>query len=653
MEEIETFITREVEPLSCGHFRDRPYQTEACRWMLCKEKRAEHGLSPVGGGVLADEVGLGKTFMTAGLIVANRLRHTLIVTPTSCQTTWIAELNNFDMGLIEAFNFPDRAESLSEACVSDSKCVCVVSTYHQVQAQPKWMVDTCWDRIVLDEGHFARNPKTSRFRTLKTLSARHRWVLSATPIHNSIRDMLTLLDWVGVDVRELVTKKRGRKKGLRNGAANKAVFNDEHTYTAADIQIDQVVRNEHEDELTMDARGETVLNDIISQHVMRRTLDSEKHRAINLQLPYLEKHVEYVKWNSEFELELYESVRNALGKQLVSEQKQDGGMTRQRNRNITIEAITRLRQICASFEIYESSIRSASNREQIKISDWQELVQDDDNAKQYMHQTSLDNLFFSRAVSHVEASDDEKERIDEMRKKKRRQLYEDTIHPESKIPYRMLIQGKNYNTEDEGQQRATTTTPSSTTDVNVKNNDATFLEENPVDKFESLEKRFTRPAISSKMSRVCELVREDCTNPDVTKIVVFTSFLEEMNILSDALAKEPQVETRKLYGGMDMEQRNDLLELFRDSGSTVKVLIAQIMCSSTGINLQCANRVYITCPTWNPCTETQAIGRVYRQLQKHPVKVVQFAMEDTIESKCLETQKRKCDLIQRRLPKPS
>lgn len=642
-EKIEDDVKDSVESIS-SHFRDRPYQREACLWMLRKEKRAENGLSGVGGGMLADEVGLGKTFMTAGLLAANRAKYTLVVTLTNVQTTWIEELNKFDDRLC-AFTFPDRAESLSEIHEAPDKCVCVVSTYHQVRAQPRWMTGTQWDRIVLDEGHCARNPKTSTFRTLKTLPAKHRWVLSATPIHNSIRDMLTLLDWVGVDVRELVTKKRGRKKGSRNYAPARTIEEEEDEDEAADVQIDEVIRKQHEDALSMDARGEELLREVISQHVLRRTLDSEKHRAIDLQLPHLEEHVEIVDWNFEFEYALYESVRNALGRQLVSEKRDadaaHSGWTKQRNQNITIEAITRLRQICASFEIYESSVLNAHDRAYRKLADWQELIEDE-GAKHDIDQKTRDEQYFFMAASRVDASDDEIEELRKTNVKRRKQLLLESVHPDTGIPYRMLIRDDSDDEKEQELERHKERPASSPPFVPNT--------EDPVDKFNSLVNIYGRPAISSKMSRLCNMIRVDCDNPGVTKIVVFTSFLEEMNILSDELAKHHAVETCKLYGGMDLGQRSDLLELFKDSKSSVKVLIAQIMCSSTGINLQCANVVYITCPTWNPCTEIQAIGRVYRQLQKHPVRVVRLVMKDTIETKCLETQRKKLDLIKKRLP---
>ena len=41
-----------------------------------------------------------------------------------------------------------------------------------------------WLRIVLDEGHIIRNPKTTGAQAVCRLSAQHRWVVTGTPVHN-------------------------------------------------------------------------------------------------------------------------------------------------------------------------------------------------------------------------------------------------------------------------------------------------------------------------------------------------------------------------------------------------------------------------------------------------------------------------------------
>tara|TARA_B100001996_G_scaffold68145_1_gene49678 strand:- start:1087 stop:1440 length:354 start_codon:yes stop_codon:yes gene_type:complete len=51
------------------------------------------------------------------------------------------------------------------------------------------------------------------------------------------------------------------------------------------------------------------------------------------------------------------------------------------------------------------------------------------------------------------------------------------------------------------------------------------------------------------------------------------------------------------------------------------VMIIQVKAGGQGLNIQCASRVYITSPAWNPGTELQAIGRCHRSGQKKDVYV--------------------------------
>ncbi len=56
------------------------------------------------------------------------------------------------------------------------------------------------------------------------------------------------------------------------------------------------------------------------------------------------------------------------------------------------------------------------------------------------------------------------------------------------------------------------------------------------------------------------------------------------------------------------------------------VVLIQIDCGGTGLNLQGANRIYITSPHYNPAIEMQAIARAHRIGQKRPVLVKRMVL---------------------------
>ena len=44
-----------------------------------------------------------------------------------------------------------------------------------------------------------RNPKTQTYKLLKQIKATHKWILSGTPIQNSLNDLKTLFRFIGLD----------------------------------------------------------------------------------------------------------------------------------------------------------------------------------------------------------------------------------------------------------------------------------------------------------------------------------------------------------------------------------------------------------------------------------------------------------------------
>ncbi|MBW0544805.1 hypothetical protein O181_084520, partial [Austropuccinia psidii MF-1] len=62
-----------------------------------------------------------------------------------------------------------------------------------------------------------------------------------------------------------------------------------------------------------------------------------------------------------------------------------------------------------------------------------------------------------------------------------------------------------------------------------------------------------------------------------------------------------------------------------------EVLIASIAAAGTGLNITCANMVYLMEPNWNPAIEAQAFDRLHRIGQQHPVKVIRYITPHSVE----------------------
>ncbi len=121
-----------------------------------------------GGALLADAVGLGKSYVALALAVTERAPFTLVV-PAVLVPQWRALLARHGA---EARLITHEALSASTVRLSDSPTVRL---------------------FVVDEAHRFRNPETNRYRALAKLVVGSRVLLvTATPVHNRLADLFHL-----------------------------------------------------------------------------------------------------------------------------------------------------------------------------------------------------------------------------------------------------------------------------------------------------------------------------------------------------------------------------------------------------------------------------------------------------------------------------
>lgn len=159
------------------------------------------------GGILADEMGLGKTVMTIALIHSNRVPErnackqvkkmnqggTLIVVPLSLVSQWKSELESHGDELVVLEYYGGKNRTLAEVRKADV----VITTYGIINSESGKKTGVLWDmwwfRIILDEGHTIRNRNTTTAKSIFNLKSDHKWVLTGTPIQNTIDDLFSLV----------------------------------------------------------------------------------------------------------------------------------------------------------------------------------------------------------------------------------------------------------------------------------------------------------------------------------------------------------------------------------------------------------------------------------------------------------------------------
>ncbi|KAJ3015855.1 UNVERIFIED_CONTAM: DNA repair protein rad16 [Siphonaria sp. JEL0065] len=187
-----------------------PFQLEGVHWLQKQE------ISRFNGGILADEMGMGKTIQVIGLIVSNNtIKPNLILTPTVAILQWLSELKERvtpDLLKICVFHGTNRetnVQKLKEYDVVLSTYAIVESLFRKQQSGFKRKGEMVkedsilhkiqWGRVILDEAHSIKDRSSSTARAVFNLKAQYKWSVSGTPLQNRVGELYSLIRFLDAD----------------------------------------------------------------------------------------------------------------------------------------------------------------------------------------------------------------------------------------------------------------------------------------------------------------------------------------------------------------------------------------------------------------------------------------------------------------------
>ncbi|PLB34307.1 DEAD/DEAH box helicase [Aspergillus candidus] len=336
-----------------------PYQRQGLAWMMDKEnpsypttgsddvvqlwKREGHKFRNIAtnystsnapplasGGILADDMGLGKTIQVISLVLASlqpkspgATTTTLIISPVGVMSNWKDQMNdhthpeNAPQVLIYHGSGKKEADNLAQYDVVVTSYGALAMEYKpdSKKLPAKGLFSIHWRRVVLDEGHTIRNPRSKGALAACHLKADSRWTLTGTPIINSLKDLYSQIRFLG----------------LTGGLEDPAVFNG--------VLVRPLMYE--------DPNARLLLQALMGTLCLRRRKDME---FVNLRLPPLASRVLRVKFHPD-EQEKYD-ISEAKG-MLLDFKSQDKSSTTYSN---LLEVILRLRQVCNHWALCKTRV---------------------------------------------------------------------------------------------------------------------------------------------------------------------------------------------------------------------------------------------------------------------------------------------------------
>ncbi|KAH7404858.1 hypothetical protein KP509_15G047300 [Ceratopteris richardii] len=187
----------EIAPLLTGG-RLKSYQLKGIKWLI---SLSENGLN----GILADQMGLGKTVQTIGFLAHLKGIGVhgpfLVCAPLSTLSNWVNEVRRW-VPTMEVLLYHGSREERS--CLRriyipstvDASFPVIVTSFEVATNDRKILARYKWKLIVVDEGHRLKNFDCKLLRELRQIPTHSTLLLTGTPLQNNLSELWSLLNFI-------------------------------------------------------------------------------------------------------------------------------------------------------------------------------------------------------------------------------------------------------------------------------------------------------------------------------------------------------------------------------------------------------------------------------------------------------------------------
>ncbi|CAO1941893.1 unnamed protein product [Urochloa humidicola] len=144
---------------------------------------------------------------------------------------------------------------------------------------------------------------------------------------------------------------------------------------------------------------------------------------------------------------------------------------------------------------------------------------------------------------------------------------------------------------------------------------------------------------STKIDALREEVRNMIERDGSAKGIVFSQFTSFLDLIQFSLEKSG-VKCVQLNGGMNITEKGRAIDTFTNDPDC-RIFLMSLKAGGVALNLTVASHVFLMDPWWNPAVESQAQDRIHRIGQFKPIKSMRFVIKDTVEERILQLQEKK------------
>lgn len=600
------------------------------------------------GGLLADVMGLGKTIEILALLASTRdeaekfgkekivrknadeanmvrnTKSTLLVSPLSAVKNWEDQTKeHIEAGALTYYVYhgTHRIQNVYEL----SKYDIVITTFGTLAADfgkgaSSVLHRLKWFRVVLDEAHTCRESKSLQAQAAFSVWATRRWALTGTPIQNRLDDLGSLTQFIKLYPYDttlgFVQHIRSPASQPGNDAFLKSlrVFVDSFTLRRLKDRVDLPPRHDMICKLQF-SEGEKELHDF---------------------------------FRSTFDLKMEELAETKKKRGKKNKDNSSGGYIR------ALQGILTLRLICA----HGKELLSEGNRALLQGRSKSEAIDIDDPTATpaFDEKTAYDNLAMMASadmdscrecMKHIggdsPTDDDEAEAVRGYMLpcydlvcndcfERNRQPFDDAFHGSLiDCPFcKLAIRPNPISITAQGLESSRLPSDNPKTEETVK-----------CTKFYAGPHTKTKALLADLDTMRQESLAYTSRDEPPLKAVIFSEFTSHLDLIERALTDHDHAKSFvRIDGTMSLPRRRRVLDALA-SDNNITILLASIKAAGQGLNLTAASRAFIMEPMWNPAAEQQAVDRIYRLGQTREVWIKRYQMEDSIEMKIMEIQRKK------------